>query len=179
MSPPANTPWPPARWRASPTMPRVEVVRSSFDSTLPVSSATGSFICQTLQNPLLSLNTALPSDAGAAFALPQWMRSSWRALPAICGMRTHSVALPLPAALPIVVALPLAGFHSSMRYASGAPSAAEKRMSSPLALHCAKSRKSLLSRTSSGNPSIDAEAGRFAPSGVVRMLIVPWCCHAA
>ena len=44
-----------------------------------------------------------------------------------------------------------------------------KRMSSPCALVCLKSKKSLLRRTSSGKLFSDAGAGRFAPSGVVRI----------
>lgn len=40
-----------------------------------------------------------------------------------------------------------------------------------------KSKKSLCSRTSSGKPSTDAEAGRSAPSGVVRTYTDPECFH--
>ena len=71
MSSPPKMPCCPAKWRAFPIIPAVAVVPTSFDSSAPVSSFTGSFMCQTLRYPFDSLNTAAPLDSLAASALPQ------------------------------------------------------------------------------------------------------------
>jgi len=54
----------------------------------------------------------------------------------------------------------------------------EKRTPSPPALACLNSNQSLCNRTSSGKPSATVPAGRFAPSGVVRIVIAPERCHS-
>ena len=111
------------------------------------------------------MKTAGPFDSLTASDLPQYIFISWRALPLMLGRRTQMLAVPATAS------------HSSISYASGL-SSAEKRRSSPEAFDSAKLKEPLLSRTSTGKFSSDAVAGRFAPSGVVRMNIDPECCQS-
>ena len=73
------------------------VVPRSLEPSVPTSSFTGSFMCQTLRYPLDSLNTAGPLDSLAASALPQCSLISCRALPLMTGMRTQMLAVPFAA----------------------------------------------------------------------------------
>ena len=155
-------PLPPGKWRAGPMTPLVGEVPVSLVARVPAASCTECPRCHVLRNPLAALKTARLSEAGGDVGWPQWRWSGWAELPLISGMRTQMAAAPAAAS------------HESISKASGEPSAAEKRRSAPSALVWEKGNQSPSSRTSTGKPVSDSAAGRLAPSGVVRMVTVPW-----
>ena len=59
---PQLIPLPTSKRRLLPIIPAEEAVPVSFDSSVPTSSFTGSFMCQTLRYPLDALKTADPLD---------------------------------------------------------------------------------------------------------------------
>ena len=90
-------PAPPGNRRAAPITPSAGEVPVSFDASVPTSSRTGSFMCQTPAYPFASLNTAPPFDSLAASGLPQYSFSSCRSSPRITGTRTQIAASPFAA----------------------------------------------------------------------------------
>ena len=162
---PQAMPWPSSKCRLPPMTPSQGVVPELVGETWPISSLMRfprALRCMTAAKPVDSLKTFPPSDALGASAFPQWMVMACRAFPRMTGTRTQ------------MLAVPLSGSHCSIWKASGLPSD-EKRRSPPSGFACLKSNWSLFKRTRTGNPSSLADAGRLAPSGVVRRTTVPEC----